>query len=95
MKLEDKKILAEWMGYEFIDYLHVKDENGNYIADGREWMGDDDYHNFAKVWNKLKLGDRLNIETRMMEDEFSISDVLLNHLPRVMRLAMEAIKETK
>jgi len=28
------RALAEFMGWQWIDYLHIKDENGNWIFDG-------------------------------------------------------------
>ena len=28
------RVLAEFMGWQWIDYLHIKDENGNWIFDG-------------------------------------------------------------
>ena len=57
MSIEELKKLAEWMEYEFIDRLHVKNKHGHYVADGRPWLekGGKDLAEVLKKLDKSKL----------------------------------------
>jgi hypothetical protein len=60
MTPEQKKKIAKWMGWEWIDRLHIKDQHGNYIYDGSEFSPDTD----ANCW--------FEIFERMTEDDWNV-----------------------
>ena len=37
MAINKVKKLTLWMGWQWIDHLHIKDQNGEYVYDGTEW----------------------------------------------------------
>jgi len=91
MNLDDKKFLAEWMEYKYIDRLHVKDKRGEYVVDGREWNPYTNPEHFKEVWNKLTFMEK-SVIVASMESGVMIES-LINDLPKVMKYVMETIKE--
>ncbi len=101
MTLEDKKFLAEWMGWEIgRDYTPqmtgIFFRNGNKIYREVKWNPDTDHKQFAEVWNKLDDKQRFAVSTFLYEmDEPSFISIILNDLPKVMEAVLEVLKESK
>lgn len=51
--LEELKLVANFMEYDFIDYLHIKDKNGNWIVDGRHWNPKNTREWWDEIWDKM------------------------------------------
>lgn len=110
MELEDKKIVAKWMGYKSCmeenvttgeSYLVV---NKNIGKGYRKWNPDTNHEQFKEVFNSLDIVQRTKVYKKLgcYDDDFSrsiqcdiISDLILNELPKVMRAVVQVIKESK
>lgn len=97
MKTKDKIKIAAWMDYEFIDRLHVKDSDGNWVVDGREYDPGIHLDQFTKVWNELSDAEQgMVIDKTKWPDKIAgnqrlfVHDVL-NNTPHVMAVIMDVI----
>ncbi len=97
MKEHEIKEVCKFMGYEYVHYLHVKDERGDWVVDGRMYDPSDDHKQFAEVWNKLSYEQKKEvlINTLLPKPKVSvwITDIVLNDLPAVMSAVMTVIRE--
>jgi len=97
VKLEDKKILAEWLGEVVSDHIPL----GLYMVHRMllldKWNPDTDHNDFKEVWNKLKALD-LDVDLLGKLDCcgncVKFADLIFNHLPKVMEAVMEVINES-
>jgi len=92
MNLEQKKKLAEWMGWEII-----KRPNGNDVFFGinhyfvRNWNPDTNYVQFFEVWDKLTQSQKLKaLGYTAKKDLGSIVVPLLNVLTAISKLKNDA-----
>ena len=103
MKLEEKKILAEWMGWE-VDPLfpddefwrpEIKNKSGKVIYYFHDWNPDTNHEQFKEVWNKLPthLGISLIRRFGVEENPQKYGDIILNNLPELMDEIIEVLKE--
>ena len=105
MDIEEKKFLAEWMGWrieyhgggEVIDCPQGRIPG---IMSFREWNPDTDHKQFAEVWNEMCDVQQGMVE-RLVEKKVKLSGLtidfvseLLNDLPKVMDAVLEVIKES-
>ena len=99
MKTEDKKYLAEFMGWEISNPGLV---GGTYIEmdDGplpiEHWNPDSNHDQFKEVWNKLDETDQMYVLLGIDESGQGTNDTVsisLNDLPRVMEAVLEVIRE--
>jgi len=104
MKLEDKKYLAEWMGWEVqhfasnTKYEHLVIygetevvEGGSGLFESNHWNPDDNHKQFAEVWNKLTHKQRYTFYCEVSGSY--ILDAVLNNLPGVLDIVLKVIKE--
>jgi len=95
VKLEQKKIVLEWLGWVLDGYF--KDQNGK----GRAldlWNPDTNHNDFKEVWDKLTDDNKSQLmwklsKTNTVEHFPSAISLILNDLPQVMEAVMEVIKE--
>jgi hypothetical protein len=105
MKLEDKKFLAEWMGWQTFCTLGPVAKSMEEIKHGEDWEvmfsnsdwnPDTDHQQFAEVWNRLddrQRYDVIDMHLRMNRDGVRFISEVLNNLPAVMDAVLEALKD--
>ena len=100
MKLEDKKFLAEWMGwkvhrrYGLDDVLWFELDFGDKSISITKWNPDTDHQQFAEVWNKMQTWKQDMVNERILpiySPSHFVTEVL-NSLPKVMEAVLEVLK---
>ena len=77
------------MEYQYIDKLHVKNKNGEYVVDGRLYEPDTNHEQFAEVWKKFNSGFELYDG---VHPEDAVDDILFN-LPEVMKKILTVLRK--
>ena len=110
MKLEDKKFLAEWMGWNIIKkdvcfntdeklFILKKTKYGTSEIPTSHYNPSDDLYEFREIWNKLSDRQKYEVEYDLEElygeEEDNPFTFLLNELPKVMDAVIKVLKEIK
>jgi len=104
MEIEDKKILAEWLGWVFVEgsqgpeYFSCdsfEDKNRGLTIQCPTWNPDSNHYQFNEIWNKFNLSQKHVVLVRCKEAGSPINAVnlILSDLHKVCQIAVEVIKE--
>ncbi len=91
MKEHEIKEVCKFMGYEWIDKLHVKNERGDWVVDGNLYDPSDDHKQFAEIWNNLTEFQRHQVICSFKTYYLAFNECL-NDLPAVMSVVLEIVK---
>jgi len=99
MNLEQKKKLAEFMGWKFGEYPHSeifiwKNKNQSTLLIA-EWNPDTNHVQFAEVWNKLEESQQEEVMFLGADSSKKWTSTLLNDLPKVMEAVLEILEIAK
>jgi len=87
MNLEDKKFLAEWMGYLLEGKNYWMPKFNIYLMD---WPN---HEQFKEVWNKLNVEEQDLVFGQTTDNKLAFIHMLLNELHKVVQAVIEVIKE--
>lgn len=89
LSLKDKKLLAEWIGMEFLpgnSYRAWEEFDKN-------WKPDTNHRQFKEVWSNLTIDQTNQILSNLVViDPGYMAHLILNDLPRVCKAVIEVIK---
>ena len=101
MELENKKYLAEWMGWKYVggnvvDFFHPSHDRK--IIEVKKWNPDTDHKQFAEVrhnisdfvWERIK---QAYFSQHLSERQGNFEDAILFYLPKVMEAVLEVIRD--
>jgi len=91
MEPEDKKMLAEWMGWTFNGYQFLGEMPNGGIHE-MNWNPDTDHKQFAEVWNKLTEFQRHTVLGGFGTYYLAFNECL-NNLPKVMEAVLTVIQK--
>ena len=95
MKLDDKKFLAEWMGYKFYSNAQgvlYYNENDSHIVIN-QWHPDTDHKQFTEVYKKMTREQQLRMGMLIAKHNCWPYDIILNKLPKVMEAVLTVLRE--
>lgn len=91
LNIEQKKKLAEWMGWQLDpmveNYYYTPNRNWHL----NEWKPDRKHKHFAEVWNKLSEGQQEDVMFLGADSSKTWTKTLLNNLPKVMDAVLEVL----
>jgi len=73
------RALAEFMGWQWIDYLHIKDENGNWIFDGSLFDPRNDANHALMVLEKWRVPNNYDKPYVEIELDNGVWNIVLQH----------------
>ena len=73
------RALAEFMGWQWIDYLHIKDENGNWIFDGSLFDPRNDANHALMVLEKWRVPNNYDKPYVEIELNNGVWNIVLHH----------------
>jgi len=92
----EQQAVAEWLGYTWIDELHVKDKEGNYVVDGTPYNPWRKHEQYTKVWKQLNYAQQVIFKEKLANNQgLFIHDLVQHNLPRVMDALWATIQETE
>ena len=94
MNIDQKKKLAEWMGWHWNDVWNSicksLDESPKNAIIIEHWNPDTNYKQFADVWNNLNP-EQVSEVVKGSYDNIEFVDMVLNDLPKVMNIVLDVL----